>query len=71
MDHLTAPTIVKLMRQHGKTIRGLAGSMHITQARVRHVRQHGVAGLAFVQDWMQAITGSDRADWAAVAKVYV
>lgn len=52
MDHLTATTVVRLMRQHGKTIRGLGGSMHITQARVRDVHQHGVVGSAFVQDWM-------------------
>ena len=63
MDHLTATTIVKLMRQHGKTIRGLAAAMKITMTRVRHVRARGVTGEAFVQDWMQAITGDHKAGW--------
>lgn len=57
MQRLTGSTITRLMRQHGKTIRGLAAQMNITQTRVRHVRAHGVEGFAYVQDWMQAITG--------------
>jgi hypothetical protein len=56
-DRITGPSIVKLMRSHGKTIRGLAMSMGITQRRVRHVRARGVAGVAYTRDWMQAITG--------------
>lgn len=70
MDHLAAPTVVKLMRKHGKTIRAVAQSMNITQARVRQVRERGVAGVAYVQDWMQAITGDHKAGWEAVTKVY-
>ena len=61
MDHLTATTVTKLMRKHGKTIRGLAESMRISQDRVRQVRAQGVRGVAFVQDWMQAITGDHTA----------
>lgn len=70
MNHLTAVTIDKLMRKHGKTIRGLAEIMGVTQARVRQVRARGVEGEAFVQDWMQAIVGDHSAGWAAVARVY-
>lgn len=57
-DRITGPSIVKLMRSYGKTIRGLSMSMGITQRRVRHVRACGVAGVAYTRDWMQAITGS-------------
>ncbi len=57
MHRLTGSTITRLMRQHGKTIRGLAAEMNVTQARVRHVRSRGVDGFAYVQDWTQAITG--------------
>jgi hypothetical protein len=71
MEHLTAISIVKLMRKHRKTIRGLAGAMNITQARVRQVRSGGVAGKGFVQDWMQGITGDHQAGWAAVAQAYL
>ena len=39
---LSGATIVRLMRQNGKTIRGLAASMGITQVRVREVRAAGV-----------------------------
>jgi hypothetical protein len=70
MDHITGPSIVKLMRKHGKTIRGLAVAMNITQKRVRQVRESGVAGVAYAQDWMQAITGDCTAGWAAVAAAY-
>lgn len=71
MDHLTAPTVIKLMRKHGKTIRGLAGAMNVTQVRVRHVRQNGVAGTRIVEDWMEAITGDHQAGWTMVAKAYL
>lgn len=54
---LTGPAVARLMRAHGKTIRGLAAAMGITHTRVRHVRQHGVRGAAFVADWLEAITG--------------
>lgn len=70
MDHITGPSIVKLMRKHGKTIRGLAAAMSITQKRVRQVRGCGVAGVAYVQDWMQPITGDHKASWEAVARAY-
>lgn len=71
MDHITGPNIVKLMRKHGKTISGVAVSMGITQKRVRHVRERGVKGEAFVHDWMEAITGDFKAGWAAVARAYI
>lgn len=70
MNHLTAVTVAKLMRKHGKTIRSLAEVMNVTQVRVRQVRATGVAGEACVQDWMQAITGDHLAGWAAVARAY-
>ncbi len=57
MHRLTGSTITRLMRQHGKTIRGLAAQMNITQTRVRRVRAQGVEGFAYVQDWTEAITG--------------
>jgi hypothetical protein len=60
LDHMTGITIAKLMRQHAKTIRGLAQAMCITQKRVRQVRSHGVQGTAFVQDWMEAITNETK-----------
>lgn len=71
MDHITGPTIVKLMRRHGKTIRGIATAMNITQKRVREVRAAGVNGVPYVQDWMQAITGDPQAGWSEVASAYV
>lgn len=71
MDHITGVSIVKLMRKHGKTIRGLAASMGISQKRVRHVREHGVDGVGFVQDWMESMTGDFKAGWAVVARAYI
>lgn len=71
MDHITGRSIVRLMQRHGKTIGGLAASMGITQKRVRAVRANGVVGVAFVQDWMEAITGDSKAGWAIVARSYV
>lgn len=70
MDHITGPSIVKLMRAHGKTIRGLAAHMRITQRRVRAVRASGVTGTAFVQDWLEGITGSPDAGWVVIARCY-
>ena len=64
MNRLTAATIIRLMRANNKTIRGLAASMNITQARVRQVRTNGVQGAAFVADWMEAITGNQPASGA-------
>lgn len=52
---LTGSDVRALMRSHGKTIAGLAGAMRVTQKRVRLVRAHGVSGLAYVLDWLEAI----------------
>lgn len=52
---LSGQRIRSLMRMHGRTIRGLSSQMGITQVRVRRVRLHGVAGDAFVRDWVEAI----------------
>lgn len=71
MDHITGTSIIKLMRLHRKTIRGLAEAMGVTLTRVREVRANGVRGVAFVQDWMQAITGNHKAGWEEVARSYV
>lgn len=71
VDHITGTSIAKLMRKHGKTIRGLADAMGITQKRVREVRVRGVKGEAFVQDWMEAITGNAQAGWGVVARAYI
>lgn len=48
--------IVKLMRKHRVTIKGLAQRMNITQKRVRQVREQGVAGNCMCLDWFEAIT---------------
>ena len=70
MNHLTGPTVTRLMQRNRKTIAGLAQSMGITQVRVRQVRAQGVTGEHFVADWMEAITGNHRAGWDVVAAVY-
>jgi hypothetical protein len=57
MHRITGSDIVRLMRKHGKTIRGLAGAMGITHKRVRQVRAEGVIGEHFVRDWIEAISG--------------
>ena len=54
--HLTGPTIVRMMRRHRRTIRGLAASMRITQKLVREIRAKGVPDWASVWDWLEAIT---------------
>jgi len=54
--HLTGPTIVRMMRKHRRTIRGLAASMRITQKRVREARAQGVHEWTGVWDWLEAIT---------------
>jgi hypothetical protein len=43
------------MRQHHKTIRGIAQQWNLTMKRVRHVRAYGVSGEAFVRDWLEII----------------
>lgn len=70
MNHLTATTIVRLMRAHKKTIKQIADCLGVPQTRVRYVREHGVTGAAWVMDWMQAITGNPHAGWAEVARAY-
>lgn len=70
LNHMTATTIVRLMRAHGKTIKQCADYLGVPQARVRYVRAHGVSGVGYVMDWMQAITGNPHAGWETVAKVY-
>ena len=71
MSQLKPETVKRLMRQNGKTIRSLASQMNITMARVRQVRQEGVKGDAFCQDWLEALTtntpvGPDQATSLAV-----
>jgi hypothetical protein len=70
MNYLTGTTITKLMQANHKTISGLAASMNIAQVRVRQVRAQGVRGEHFVADWMEALTGSHKPDWAVIARVY-
>lgn len=55
---LSGADIVAMMRQHHKTIAGLAASMNIPQNRVRLARANGVCGQCYVMDWLEAITGS-------------
>lgn len=57
---LTPESVRRLMRQNGKTIRGLARQMNITMTRVRQVRECGVKGKTFYQDWMEALTVQPR-----------
>ncbi len=55
MNALSGSQIVRLMRQHRKSIAGLAAAMNVSQVRVRYVRANGVKGALFVQDWLEAI----------------
>lgn len=57
------------MRLHGKTIRGLALQMNITMARVRQVRERGVQGEAFCQDWLEAMTTRDQGGQQQVTNI--
>ncbi|MBP6707689.1 MAG: hypothetical protein KA223_00870 [Candidatus Accumulibacter sp.] len=57
MNTLSAQTIQHLMRKHHKTIRGIALEWNLTMKRVREVRRQGVQGDAFVQDWLEILTG--------------
>ncbi len=41
MNHLSAQTVRHLMRQHRKTIRGIAQEWNLTLKRVRYLRLHG------------------------------
>ena len=56
-ENLSGEEVESLMRRYRMTIRRLAAKMAITQTRVREVRANGVQGKAYVQDYMEAITG--------------
>ena len=58
-SRLTGAEIVRLMRKHKQTIKGLAEKMGITQKRIRTVRARGLADPLAVRDWLQAITNVD------------
>ena len=68
VDHLTGPTVARLMRANGRTIESVASAMGITPSRVREVRAKGVQGAPFVWDWSEAITGDPRLAWADIAR---
>ena len=55
MHTLSANEVQRLMRQHRKTIRGLAQQWSLTLKRVHHVRTYGVSGEAFVRDWLDIL----------------
>jgi len=57
---LSAQTIQYLMRQHHKTIRGIAEEWNLTMKRVRQVRTQGVSGEHYVMDWLEILTGDPR-----------
>lgn len=71
VDHLTGETIVRLMRAHGRTLESVASGMGVSQARVRAVRERGVAGLEYVLDWAEGITGVPQLSWCDVARLYL
>lgn len=53
---LSGKMIVRLMRKHKKSIRGIAKEYSITMKRVREVRANGVEGF-LAQEWIYLITG--------------
>ena len=55
---LSGETIRHLMRKNHLTLRGIAHQWDFTLKYVRQVRQHGVQGAAYVQDWLELLTGS-------------
>ena len=55
MYTLGAKEVQRLMRQHRKTIRGLAQQWNLTLKRVRHVRTYGVSGECYVRDWLEIL----------------
>ena len=59
MITLSAYEVQRLMRQHRKTIRGLAQQWNLTLKRVRHVRTYGVSGEAFVRDWLEILVAPE------------
>lgn len=60
-QQLAGPAVRRLMAVNRKTIAGLAGQMNIPQRRVREVRESGVRNLAYVKDWIEAITAPGSA----------
>ena len=71
VDHLTGPTVARLMRANGRTIESVASAMGITPSRVREVRAKGVQGAPFVWDWFEAITGDPILAWAEIWRGYL
>lgn len=71
VDHLTGPTVARLMAAHGTSIRHLATTMGVSMSRVREVRDQGVRGVVYVWDWAEGITGCPHITWATVAELYV
>jgi len=55
MHTLSANEVQRVMRQHRKTIRGLAHQWNLTLKRVRHVRTYGVSGECYVRDWLEIL----------------
>ena len=53
---LSGNMVVRLMRKHKKTIRGIAQENSITMKRVREVREKGVEGF-MAENWIFLITG--------------
>ncbi|MBW8830741.1 MAG: hypothetical protein JF606_15190 [Burkholderiales bacterium] len=53
---LTGADIVRLMRRHHRTLRGIKADHGITLKRVREVRAQGVTGF-MAEDWFRIITG--------------
>jgi len=60
-DSLSGASIRRLMRINHKTIRDIAQEFNLPMTRVRYVREHGVTGIAFVCDWIQATCGEEAA----------
>jgi hypothetical protein len=59
MLYLSGPTLCRLMRRHGVTIRLLAQRLAIPMKRVRLCRQAGIPDRHVARDWIEAITGQD------------
>jgi len=56
---LAGKQIVRLMRQHRKTIEGLSFRMGIPERRIRLAREVGLRDHYAIRDWLEAITGED------------
>lgn len=70
MDHMTAPTFIRLMRAHRVTIRELALRAGISHKRIREIRRHGISNALDTWGWGSIITGNTDFSWYDVAKVY-